>query len=630
MVKITPNSVEKNYQLSIHLNDTYAYALKVWIFSDDKKLVYAPDDQSGFYRAYQLPKGKYIIRLEIDGLIEDNNITLESDLRFGVDKMELGNKLKAPELFSSALIGGGLNYSSSHDYYTKPAVEISKTKTFNKRLRNKTSGIFIFLRHPDAEYFEKNKKKKPTWESFSLTNENGDIIAEYPKGWRNDEFVSEYNIKPQSGYIALSGHLTPGLYFLNYSGKDARVIPISIYRNWYSHVFLTIAEEPLFGTLRIFLSANKTFNPNDRNHLYIDYCLNKLQNGDYSLDEELIRNIAYQKFDSPMLGLIGAYIYLISKETGDDGLFKIIVRNLQEKILKDSKNSPDIWALNLLSYAHSNETVALDRQTAIKGTPMLRIAYDAIKHAAVRFPFLISENSLNDHIAENQCFDSPFNTFRPIQGFIYPDLQPTASLHIPGVNKGSRPSKKRSLNGSDNSIKMMINGTSIEVSFNDDESDKLFRSAFPPSNKAGLKASLDRYSKKPIIDDFDYVPIKFFSGQAGRFQLFNAALNEKTGSPLSSYIATALLQHEDWKPSDFAEKLNLPLNTVLRIFKELHVDTTKIDAQKELKTINIDENFEVHYWADRLKVSPKDIVNAVKEVGNSSSEVTDFLKGLTH
>ncbi|MDN3582086.1 DUF3606 domain-containing protein [Mucilaginibacter flavus] len=629
---ITPDqeSAQKNHNLRLILDDTYAFALEIQIFTKRKKLVEGLEMQSGELRSYSLPEGEYIVRLILNGMIADNQVALYEDKSFGVGKFEIGEKLNAPELYSSAPIGGNLSYGTSFDYYTQPAVAISKLETYkNNRLKHKTSGLFIFLRFPNADYFTETSKEKPNWNNFSLTNEAGKILAQFPEGWKGDGDPTGYNIRPYSGYIAFSGYLAPGLYFLNYGGSDARVIPVSVYNDWYTQVFLTMAEQPLFGTLRIFLSKRRAFDPNDKNHLYIDYCLNKIQNGDFTLDEQLIQRIAYNKFDSPMLGLLGAYIYLFSKETEDDGLFDIIVRNLQTKIIKNSKTSPDIWALNLLSYQHFKKTVALDRQTTIKGTPMLRIAYDSIKEAAVIYPWLVPENSLNDHIAEYQCFDSPFNTYKPFQTFWVSELLDPSSIQIPNFGKKPAASKKRTLLESSNSIKMSINGLDVEVHFNDSESNKLFNTSFEPTNPRALKSSLDRQRNRHFISSMDYEPIKFFGGNEGRYQLFNAALNDDTGSPLSSYIASALLENSDLKPKDIAESLNLPLNTVLRIFKELHIDTSKVDAQEELKSINPEAKYEVDYWADRLNVSADEIVNAIKVVGQSSLNVEGYLKDQT-
>lgn len=94
--------------------------------------------------------------------------------------------------------------------------------------------------------------------------------------------------------------------------------------------------------------------------------------------------------------MLGAYIYLKSKETKDDQLFRTIVQNLQNKILVENLDAPDLWALNLLSYEHFNETFTSESRTSINGTPMLRIAYDTIKRAASRYRWLVPEGSFND------------------------------------------------------------------------------------------------------------------------------------------------------------------------------------------------------------------------------------------
>ncbi|MFN3754300.1 hypothetical protein [Flavobacterium sp.] len=412
---------KSGFTLTIHLSGVYSHITNIWIFSDKLKVVSKPGDEKiqGDTRIYVLLEGHYIIRIEINSQITDNKIIIQNDYTCSVGQFSPYIKqLESPILYSSALLGGEIPYGSSHEYYTNPAVEISK-KMKNNLSSVLNSGLFIFLRYPDEEVFREKFNEQSYWDCFSLLNDVGKSILNFPDFCINDKINQNYNYHRNSDYIGLSEHLEPGLYFLKYekSGGDSRLTPIYIYEGWYTQLFMTVGQEPLFGSIRVFISRTSTFNPMDRNNYYIDICLDKLQNNDYSLDSELLRNIAYGKYESPMLGLLGAYIYLSSKETKEDHLFKAIVYNLQNKILKTRNESPDIWALNLLSYQHFGKTISNDEKIRVPGTPMLRVAFEAIKKAASTYSFLIAENSLNDHVSENQIFDSPYNTFKPISSF---------------------------------------------------------------------------------------------------------------------------------------------------------------------------------------------------------------------
>ena len=412
----------QSYALTIYLSSEIAHSARIWIYNDRFRIVARPEDgqYETFAKRYTLVSGQYSVRIEINGRITDNKVNLVSDWNcgIGIDAKTIQQQLALPTLYSSALLRrqdyySEVHYDSTFEYYTDPAVDISNMTGTSLMPGYKNSGIFIFLRYPDDETYKGRFNKKSYWESFSLVDSSGNALLNFPESCVTDENPMPRNWRPGSGFIGLTLYAPQGMYFLKYSGLDARMIPIYVYNNWFTQFFMTVAEEPLFGTIRIFLSSSMTFNPYDRLQYYIDVCLSKLSKNDFTLDKDLLNNIAHGKYDSPMLGLLGAYIYLSSNETKDDSLFKLIVENLQNKILKDSDESPDIWALNLLSYKHFNRTLSANEYAFIDGTPTLRIAFDTIRKAAISNPWLIQEDSLNDHISENQYFDSAFNTFKP-------------------------------------------------------------------------------------------------------------------------------------------------------------------------------------------------------------------------
>jgi len=409
----------KEILLTICLAGGYEYITNIWIFNNDKSVAAEPfqSGNNSAMRHYYLFPGKYFIRVEINAQVEDNEVVLIADTTYFIGDRRPGlQRLNAPKLYTSALLKGAAVFETSQQYYLNAAVTISKKSTYEQPVTGKIkSGIFIFMRYPNAEIYREVNKGKNYWKNFSLKNSKGKIICKFPDHTITDQTD---NVAPAAnkalGFLGFTGELPPGLYFLDFKGKDKRQIPIYIYQGWFTQFFMTVATEPLFGTIRIFLSKHKRFDPSNKYHLFIDICLNKIQNEDYEIDQDLLYNIAYGKYDSPMLGLLGAYIYLKSKETKNDHLFRQIINNLQNKILVNSKDAPDIWALNLLSYEHFNETFTAETRAYIAGTPMLRIAYDTIKKAGVKYKWLIPKGSLNDLIVEKQVVDSPYNTFSPI------------------------------------------------------------------------------------------------------------------------------------------------------------------------------------------------------------------------
>ncbi len=441
---------KEEFELRIILSQQYVYNTSIWIFSDKKETIVNPRVNSGridaFEKKYLLPGGTYIVRVVIEGRCKDNTVLLDSDklCGLGVQGDSIDQKLEAPAMYSSALLprfgddSFNILYESSHEYYTDSAVNISTLSLVRMQPSLLNSGLFIFLRYPTMELYKNKYKSTPYWEKFCIADNAGKTIVQFPENCIKDDDKSFWNHTPNSGYIGLAVNMAPGMYFLKYFGKDKRTVPIYVYENWYTQFFMTVADGPLFGTIRIFLSKQMKFDPYDEVHRYIDICLAKIQNRDFTLDDQLLENVARKKYDSPMLGLLAAYIYLSGKDASENDTFKAIIKNLQEKILTNSSESPDLWALNLLSYQHFGKTINEKEKPFIDGTPMLRIAFDAIRNTARKSPWLIPENSLNDLIAENQVFDSPFNTFVPFDQLAvdfkkelpetYTEMAPASSL----------------------------------------------------------------------------------------------------------------------------------------------------------------------------------------------------------
>lgn len=429
---VTNNSV--SFTLTILFTEPHAFLSNVTIFNNKFERVVTPvNNEDSFYRIYRLAAGNYTVRIEISGQIADSEVVITSDkiCTAGFRDQNDAQVLKLPPLYSSALLKDVTHYESSHEYYLLPAVRISEINTYGNQITaNINSGLFIFLRYPTKEIYQKSGNSRTFWERFRLYAQSGKEVARFPRNCNTDE---------TNGSLGFSANLYPGLYFFVYSDdrENTRTIPLYIYEGWYTQFFMTVLNQPLFGSIRIFLSEQKRFNPLAEYNVYTDVCLCKLQNNDYSLDENLIRHIASGKFEFPMLGLLGAYMYLKSKETGNDNLFRTIVQNLQLKILRNS-DSPDILALNLLSYKHFEQTTTGNTRISlmqIAGTPMLRIAYNIICESAAEHPWLINENNLNDYIAEHQALDSPFNTITgPFENVISRYL-----LSLDEINSGYLP-----------------------------------------------------------------------------------------------------------------------------------------------------------------------------------------------
>jgi hypothetical protein len=515
--------------IKIYLSELLAYSTTITVFGDKLEKVSENSrdfswDQ--FSMDYRVTSGKYIIRLRVNGRISDTHINVYDDVTFSVGNvLKLTDyQLKLPELYSSAPLQGELSYASSHEYYTTTAVRISEKNTFvNFDYPQPNCGLFIFLRFSSRETYQKEEGTKDIWNKFKLLDYIGRPLIVFPNHSLHDGNDIE-NSQTRDGYLGFSALLRPGMYFLQYDDVESRTIPVYVYANWYTQLFMTIGEQPLFGSLRIFISKYRRFDPYEKLHYYIDICLDKINNGDFTLDRHLLEKIGSGKWDSPMLGLLGAYIYLQSSETKNDALFQTIVNNLQSSILSNSRNSPDIWALNILSYKHFSRKIYPDLYVSCAGLPMLRPAFDAIRQAATIYPDLIKEGDILDHVAENQSFDSAYNTFV--------SLDPKLFIDLLIEDKNQKVSTKKDILDSLDNTNEKFNNLNVFAKIEDE----------------GMPSISSVKSKLPEL-------------------LKNRAILGRSGGS----IVNLLVNDPSLNDFQIADHLKLPVNTVVRLRKELGI-----------------------------------------------------------
>lgn len=418
------------YTLRIRVDDDYKYLIKISVFNSENRIISSVEKSRNHY-LFQLTRGLYTVRVEMNAEISDKIIPINSDQEYVVSsetsQYQNAIVISPPNQFSSALLEG-LNvktYDSSHEYYTYPAIELSKNDTFTYDTVSpiqSNSSLFIFMRFPSIEKYNnlRGSWSKSFYRDFEIVNEFGEKILHF------DSRIG-LEVNENDGWLAFNAKLPNGIYYLIYHGSEPRQIPIYVFKNWHTQFFMTLGEVPLFGTIRIFIAASRVYNPKEESNKYIDILLDKLQNGDYSVDEELINIAASGKYKSPMLVLICSYVYFKSPQTKIDALFNIIAQNMKNVILKDNEESPDLRALNILATEHLGKT-NLEKK-AVQGTPMLRIGFEAIKNASISNRNLIVENSVNDFISETLFYDSPFNTFKPIQFYKKPEKSSESGMY---------------------------------------------------------------------------------------------------------------------------------------------------------------------------------------------------------
>lgn len=522
-----------SFQFRIRVADEYKYLVKILLFDSANRIV-QPLEKSRYQYDFRLKKGLYTVRVEMNAEISDKVIAVNSDKEYLVtsdySKITSSNIIEPPQQFSSALLSGYNNktYGSSHEYYTYPAIDLSRSDTFvynRLELGQSDSSLFIFMRFPSTDRYNdlKSKWAKAFYQDFEIVNEYGELILQFSS--RNGLQINE-----DDGWLAFNAMLPNGIYYLIYRGSEPRQIPIYVFKNWHTQFFMTLGDAPLFGTIRIFISAYREFNPQAEANKYIDILLDKLQNGDYSVDEELIEIAARGKYESPMLGLICSYVYFKSSQKRSDDLFRIITQNMQRVILKDNDESPDLRALNILAAEHFD--INSYKKTAIKGTPMLRIGFEAIKNASVTNRTLIAKNSINDFISETLYYDSPFNTFKPISVYKKPPRDSVAEQSM-------------------NEIAFDVQ-SAADFMLREDELklEKGFKKIGPKVDK--FEESIQRFLKPNIVN----------------FIKHSGVDSESENNWVRASISDMFNKNDQLTINDISNQLNLSGNTITRIFDE--------------------------------------------------------------
>ena len=150
------------YTLRINLSGEYYLLVKITVFDSFNRIV-EHTSSSPYDIHYSLAQGLYTLRVEVNGEIKDEVILLDKNIDYLIAEdqypaLPVKNFISLPKQYSSALLGEGRTYGSSHEYYTYPAIEFSKTDTFQLASpATNDSSLFIFLRFPSIEKFDKSK-----------------------------------------------------------------------------------------------------------------------------------------------------------------------------------------------------------------------------------------------------------------------------------------------------------------------------------------------------------------------------------------------------------------------------------------------------------------------------------------
>jgi hypothetical protein len=208
------------------------------------------------------------------------------------------------------------------------------------------------------------------------------------------------------------------MYILQKKGSRPRELPLYVFNNWQTQMFVFFRKQPLFESATILMSrwsesADRNnpdygFDPDDRIADAIDLALRGLQSDVEVLPNRILDILIGGKFENPMLGLLGAH-FLLRREKFDQGLLSMVLYNMNDLM----PGSPDVAALAIM--ARTNFGLDIDFGRPVN-PPMLRPALEALYDLNARrdeYADLIPPGSLIESIAPYRYIDSAYTSWRP-------------------------------------------------------------------------------------------------------------------------------------------------------------------------------------------------------------------------
>jgi hypothetical protein len=352
-------------------------------------------DSAGVQRAREvggvtlsLPRGLYTLRVQFAAETRDEVLKVIAPVT---------KKLEAVNVYSATPLTDAV---TSHEYYTDPSVECSKTPTRPAPLPGRAMGmsrIMLFFRALDH-----NAKGDMSFaDRLTVCDAQGNAIADFSAAntRRNDA----------SGWIALSADAPPGFYRLRYDGKTPREVALRLTPRWATYWFIFFDKEPRFDTMTGVMSRpSDGFHPSDDDARAIDLGLWSLQNGFAAFPREAANKLLMGKFDNPLMGLIGAWLLLRKPGVKEQELLAPLA-NLR-RLLGDQ---PDVVALEAAA-REKWASIALPPVHLLTEPPMLRAGLDALIEISIRSSAPIVEGSLLDRLLGVKYGDSPWTTWKPL------------------------------------------------------------------------------------------------------------------------------------------------------------------------------------------------------------------------
>jgi len=324
----------------------------------------------------ELSPGLYKIRVRNGPGVEEELVSLDQDRSV---------EIKAPPFFSPIPLEGT---TRSHEYHMQRAVDASR----NPRLAfGEGSGLFVFCREWSKS--GSGSSVNPAG-NLSLSDDAGNILSELGQS----SIVESTN----DASAAWCAKVAPGAYRLRLEMPGGTVTERALFASpgCQTQIFILLASPnspdaggpvPDLAGGAVVISPRYSFDPQDRRTQLGEIARYALTQKRRVLTDELRHEIVDQKFDDPMLGLLGAHLVL-RDEPENTVLFATVTNNLCRLVGQDH---PDLRALCL-----RRATPLPQVPRYLETPPMLRASWDIAVAASLEDPSSFSESGSVAEIAD--------------------------------------------------------------------------------------------------------------------------------------------------------------------------------------------------------------------------------------
>lgn len=299
-----------------------------------------------------LAPGLYKVRVRNGPAIQEELVSLDTNRSIDV---------KTPPIYSPIPLA---DTTRTHEYHMARAATASRTPRF---AFGQGSGLFVFCREwtPSGSGTGRNPAR-----GLSIADESGSSLSDLE---RDATFETS-----EDASAAWCAQVAPGSYRIRLTSANGGVTERALYAspNCQTQLFVLLpqpksesdaADSPdLIGGAAI-ISPSNSFDPEDRQTQLGEIARYALAQKRRVLTDELRQEIVNQKFDDPMLGLLGAHLVL-RDEPENTRLFDTVTLNLLRLL------GPDHPDLRVLCLHRSAPLPQVPR--SLDTPPMLRASWD--------------------------------------------------------------------------------------------------------------------------------------------------------------------------------------------------------------------------------------------------------------